>query len=471
MAGMDPGVLFMIGVIPVSGLVAGLWLSARLWAVVDTPTVQAGHAFPGRIEVRGRCARPGGAPPITSPLTGEACAWWSVEVEQRVGSGKNRRWKRRALHASGRVSVHDDTGHVLVEVPDTGPISVHLEILDPQELPSVTTSMLAAVAAGTPLHGLAAPARREGAEPSLAARLVLAVATPFSPDADLSRLSDSWRVVERRVGDGEEFYALGHATVTDEGLLIAPSERGRVVTFRGDERAFVSRLRSQAWGALGAFVIGTGLAAAAVSGTPEGTSQIQWDVPVGLLGAWLALLWLLAVQAVRVRNRIVAARQQVLAAWRLISVADQRRATLAPQLAETVRAAMAHERRVLELLAEARTRSERAAGTPTAEHVSESSAAHQAGRGVVSILREAMPELRTQPNAAQLFEQLVALEDGVAAARSYYNDARTVLTDRITTVPDAWLAPLAGPIPAELLLDGSGPGSAPPGRTPGRTPS
>lgn len=457
---MDSGAVLLIAGALVACLAAGMWWSARLWAVVDTPTVQAGHAFPGRIEVRGRAARGPGAPPITSPLTGEACAWWSVEVEQRVGSGKNRRWKRRALHASGRISVHDDTGHVLVEVPDTGPISVRLEILDPPDLPSITTSMLAAVAAGTPLHGLGARARRDGDEPSLAARLVLAVATPFSSDADLSRLSDSWRVVERRVGDGDPFYALGHATVTDDGLLIAPSDRGRVVTFHGDERAFVSRLRRQAWAALGVFVIGTGLAAAAVSGTPSGSDQVRWDVPVGLLGAWLALLSLLAVQAVRVRNRIVAAREQVLAAWRLISVADQRRATLAPQLAETVRAAMGHER-LLALLAEARTRSEQAGGAPTSEHVDASSAAHRAGQRAVALLWEAMPELRTRPNVAQLMGELVRLEDGVAAARSYYNDARTVLTDRVTTVPDAWLAPLAGPIPAELVLDGSGPGPAP----------
>lgn len=453
-------VLLIVGALAVC-LGAGMWWSARLWAVVDTPTVQAGHAFPGRIEVRGRAARAPGAPPLTSPLTGEACAWWSVEVEQRVGSGKNRRWKRRARHASGRISVHDDTGHVLVEVPDTGPISVRQEILEPGDLPSVTTSMLAAVAAGTPLHALrSATARAEATEPSLAARLVLAVATPFSADSDLSRLSDSWRVIERRVGDGDPFYALGHATVTDEGLLIAPSDRGRVIIFHGDERAFVSRLRRQAWAALGAFVIGTGLAAAAVSGTPTGSGELRWDLPVGLLGAWLALLALLAVQAVRVRNRIVAARQQVLAAWRLISVADQRRAALAPQLAETVSAAMGHER-LLALLAEARTRSEEASGAPTTEHVDASSAAHRAGRRAVAVLWEAMPELRTRPNVAHLMGELVRLEDGVAAARHYYNDARTVLTDRITTVPDAWLAPFAGPVPAELVLDGSRPGSAP----------
>lgn len=448
---MSIGPVLFVGAAIVAALALGLWWSARLWAVADTPTVPAGHAFPGRIEVRGQARRPPGQAPITSPLTGASCGWWSAEIQEQTDSGKNKDWKRRAIHSSGRVALHDDSGHVIVDLPDTGPIGVILESIAHDELPSISSAQLRRVAQGAPLHDLV-PASVGGAEQTLFARIADRALARFSEDLDLSRAGSDWRVIERRIADGDELYILGRAMVTDAGLLLGSGDGVRLLAYRGGEDRLVRRLRGQSRGALAAFVVGTGGLSAAMSGTagmPKG-STVRWDVPVGLLAAWLALLAVCVLQAVRIRNRIVGAREQVLSSWRLISIADQRRAALVPALNEVVAAAMGHERTTLELLAQARAASEHAAGAPTAEHVTASSSAHEASRRAISIIGEAMPTLHTSANAAHLFDELVAIEDGVAAARAYYRDARTVLADRLGTIPDAWLAPLAGPMPAEL---------------------
>jgi hypothetical protein len=64
---------------------------------------------------------------------------------------------------------------------------------------------------------------------------------------------------------------------------------------------------------------------------------------------------------------------------------------------------------------------------------------------------EAHPELRTDANHRLLVDQITATEDGVAVARTFYNDAVTVMRDRRQRLPGLLLA-WTVPVPDDLEL-------------------
>jgi LemA protein len=156
-------------------------------------------------------------------------------------------------------------------------------------------------------------------------------------------------------------------------------------------------------------------------------------------------------------NRLVAARNRAQAAWALIDVHLRKRHDLLPDLVSVVEAALAHERAVQEAVAALRA----GAASPPAsrdlpdEHALEQAEAvddtdHGRTRSLLA-LAEAYPVLRTDENVTALFRELTTVEDGVAFARTFYNDAVTVMRDRRQQFPGMLLAPLV-PVPTMELF-------------------
>jgi LemA protein len=412
-------------------LFGGLFQGRRLWAVADTPTIPAGHAFPGIIEVTGTATPAFGRQPFASPVTGELCVWWRVEVQERVKVENDKtEWKTRGTYTSHPViAVADDSGSILVELPDTGPIGAKDRTIEQGAFPQTLSPSVLAMAA--------VPGNTAGLGPSVNLR-------PFG---------NTWQIKERRVRPGDDIYVHGPSRFEPQlnALLIAKAGNGSLLVYQGKQDSLLVRLRNLTALLFTVFVVGAGLFAGFVVERSEDDNK-KFSFAAFAITAAFSLLLLTGIYAVRIRNRIVSAKEQVLASWRLIGIADQQRATLVPQLMAVVTASIKHERELQEALANARAKSETAAGAPNAAHLQASSEAHAAGVGAIAILREQLPTLNTNANFQQVFDQLVHVEGAVAAARGYYADARTVMAHRISVVPDKFFVPLAGPIPAELTV-------------------
>ena len=140
-------------------------------------------------------------------------------------------------------------------------------------------------------------------------------------------------------------------------------------------------------------------------------------------------------------NRLVAARNRVLAAWSDIDVQLKRRHDLIPLLVEAVKQYAGYERAVLTTIVELRDQSE--AITAVADKAEVES---YLGHGIRSLLAivEAYPDLKANQNFLQLQSDITEVENHIQYARRYYNGAVQVLNVRVESFPDNLVAKLFG---------------------------
>lgn len=169
----------------------------------------------------------------------------------------------------------------------------------------------------------------------------------------------------------------------------------------------------------------------------------------------LAALVFVAIAAAAVLfNGLVAARNQVRAAWSDVDVQLTRRHDLVPQLVAAVQGYAGHERAAFSLVAELRTRA-MAAAKPPEKAAAEDELARQIER--LLALQEAYPDLKASDNFLALQRDLVAIEDHLQYARRFYNGAVRDLDNRIETFPSLLVARAAGFRPAEFFRHGGSP--------------
>ncbi|MCC6883093.1 MAG: LemA family protein [Verrucomicrobiales bacterium] len=157
----------------------------------------------------------------------------------------------------------------------------------------------------------------------------------------------------------------------------------------------------------------------------------------------LGLLLLLGLWAVVSYNGLVQVRNACKNAFSQIDVQLKRRYDLIPNLMETAKAYMHHERDTLEAIALARTAA-LAAREEVTRHPGEAAAmqglaAAESGLGASMGrfwgLSESYPELRSNQNMMQLSEELTATENKISFARQSYNDAVMKYNTRIESFP------------------------------------
>jgi LemA protein len=178
-------------------------------------------------------------------------------------------------------------------------------------------------------------------------------------------------------------------------------------------------------------------------------------VLIGLVAA--ALLFL--VFAVGLFNTLVTLRNRYKNAYAQIDVQLKRRYDLIPNLVETAKGYMRHERETLEAVINARnaavTASQRAAGTPgdPSAMSSLSSAEGQltGALGRLFALSEAYPDLKANQNMLALQEELTSTENKVAFARQAFNDAVAVYNTEREKFPGTIVAGFGGFAPAQLF--------------------
>ena len=145
----------------------------------------------------------------------------------------------------------------------------------------------------------------------------------------------------------------------------------------------------------------------------------------------LALVVVLALFVVGIYNRLVALRNRFKNAFAQIDVQLKRRYDLIPNLVETAKGYLKHERETLENVIKARniayTASQAAAANPAdAGAVKNLLGAESGLAGALSrlmMVSEAYPDLKANQNMMQLTEELTSTENKVAFARQAYNDS------------------------------------------------
>ncbi|GLV48812.1 hypothetical protein TJA_19150 [Thermus sp. LT1-2-5] len=140
-------------------------------------------------------------------------------------------------------------------------------------------------------------------------------------------------------------------------------------------------------------------------------------------------------------NALIARKNQVENASGAVQAYLKKRHDLIPNLVEAVKRYMAHERELLEKLVELRERASRAG--PTEEGLKlEGELSRLLAQ--VRLRAEAYPDLKASQNFLQLQAALTEVEDSLAAARRFYNQAVTDYNNAIEQLPGRLLAPLMG---------------------------
>ncbi|HEX7036087.1 MAG TPA: LemA family protein [Pseudomonadales bacterium] len=144
----------------------------------------------------------------------------------------------------------------------------------------------------------------------------------------------------------------------------------------------------------------------------------------------LVVLAALGFYLVAIYNRLVSLRNRFQNAFAQIEVQLKRRYDLIPNLVETAKAYMSHERETLEAVIAARNQAlaglQAAARDPgNAEAIKQLAGAEGAlggALGRLNVVMEAYPDLKANQNMMQLSEELTSTENRVAFARQAYND-------------------------------------------------
>ena len=142
----------------------------------------------------------------------------------------------------------------------------------------------------------------------------------------------------------------------------------------------------------------------------------------------LAIVVLLAIFIIANYNTLVRLRNQVKNAWSQIDVQLKRRHDLIPNLVETAKGYLDHERETLEAVIAARNQAQGAAEgvDPTNAAAMQSLMGAESGLsgalGRLFAVVESYPDLKADRNMAQLSEELTSTENKVAFARQHYND-------------------------------------------------
>lgn len=153
---------------------------------------------------------------------------------------------------------------------------------------------------------------------------------------------------------------------------------------------------------------------------------------------FLALIVLVLLWSIGLYNRLVRARNEVKNAWSQIDVQLKRRWDLIPNLVETVKGYMHHERETLEAVTKARQQAIAVTGDVAARAQAENILS-QTLRSLFAVA-ENYPDLKANQNFLALQEEITSTENKIAFARQYYNDSVMHLNNLVQVFPSNILA-------------------------------
>ena len=173
----------------------------------------------------------------------------------------------------------------------------------------------------------------------------------------------------------------------------------------------------------------------------------------------LAIVVVVVLWAIGIYNGLVTLRNRFKNAFAQIDVQLKRRYDLIPNLVESVKGYMQHERGTLEAVIQARGSAVSAAqaaaanpGNPSAmQGLSQAEGALGGALGRLMAVFEQYPDLKANQNVLSLQEELSSTENKIAFSRQAYNDSVMEYNTKRESVPDNIFAGMFGFGPAELL--------------------
>ena len=178
-----------------------------------------------------------------------------------------------------------------------------------------------------------------------------------------------------------------------------------------------------------------------------------------VLGVLVLIVVVLGLWAVGIYNGLVSLRNRFKNAFAQIDVQLKRRYDLIPNLVETAKGYLKHERETLEAVIKARNvalaASQAAAANPADASAMKGLVSAESGlTGALSrlmVVSEQYPDLKANQNMMQISEELTSTENKIAFARQAYNDSVMTYNTARETFPSVIFAGMFGFQPAELF--------------------
>lgn len=170
------------------------------------------------------------------------------------------------------------------------------------------------------------------------------------------------------------------------------------------------------------------------------------------LGVLVAIVVVILLIIIGIYNKLVSLKNRYLNAFAQIEVQLKRRHDLIPNLVETVKGYMAHEKETFERVISARNQAaamlEAASKNPTDSSAMNALAGAQnsltGAMGGLMAVMEAYPDLKADSQATMLQEELTSTENKVAFSRQSYNDSVTSYNTYRQSFPPVIIAPAVG---------------------------
>lgn len=155
----------------------------------------------------------------------------------------------------------------------------------------------------------------------------------------------------------------------------------------------------------------------------------------------IAIIVVIGVLFIGAYNRLVALRQNTNEAFADIDVQLKQRQDLVPNLVETVKGYAAHERGTLDEVTQARAA---AASAGSVEQKAQAEGVLTGALGRLMAVAEQYPDLKANQNFLQLQGELADLENKIAAARRFFNNAVGEYNASIQRFPAVLIAGMTG---------------------------
>jgi len=410
------------GVFALLCLIAAYRAGRRGKLIENIPTSSTAGVFIGLVELKG-CVE--SANPLTSFLAGGRCVYyhWSVEehwshtVTETYTDSKGRT-QTRTRHESGWKTVasggeaqpfylRDEDGVVLIRP--------HQAKIEPVVVFAETCGR------ADPLYYGKGPA------------------------GSVTHSDHRRRFTERALPVGQSLYVMGQARertdIVAPEIAHDPSAPMFLISVHTEQR-IQSRYRGAYAGwIVGGLLLSLGGAGVSLRAHPTGAGPLAgWLVLTAALyglGALLTWLWM-------AYNSLIDLRQRVRRAWSQAEVQLKRRHDLIPNLIEVVQGLRDHERDVQTDLAALRTQL-------TATAPGASGPDYRGLNASIVVLAEKYPRLKAHEGFEKLQQNLSNTEQRIALARGYFNEIATHYNTRLQTIPERFVARIAGMTPRALL--------------------
>ena len=159
--------------------------------------------------------------------------------------------------------------------------------------------------------------------------------------------------------------------------------------------------------------------------------------------AIIAVIVILILMFVGIYNGLIKTRNQVKNAWSQIDVQLKRRFDLIPNLVDTVKGYMKHERDTLEAVTKARASVQSVSNAGVGER-SKAEGELSSALGRLFAVAEQYPDLKANQNFLALQEELTSTENKISFARQYYNDSVLTYNNKTQMFPSNIVAAMTG---------------------------